>query len=394
MPLLLPPLLLLQACTAVAVADSWPAHVQPFFLSALSQPLTPPQARYIGAFPLAVINHKQSNGDTSAPVLGAEAKQLQAIAAIRAANRSCTTYFYLNSQIDFPELALHTKMAAAAGDWWLRDASGSFVWHNKSAVRGDGDHVFDLTVAEARQAWIDAALQALNNDAVDGLFVDKAKSDSVKFRGVSATRMAAWRAAHDSMLAALRHSTTKLVILNNQHASPDKAAGMGQLFERWGESPDHDGLNLTQDIALLGKLQTAGLTTLARAGGVAPGSSHAPSSIACGTGLAAFLIAQTAPNHGFFSCEPDFRSGVSPPCGWMALLQQPEYSYALGAPLGPPKAASSGLIRRQYAGGAEAILAIGSAGDGTGAASGCVRWAGGHISGRCPVEVANSDDTV
>jgi hypothetical protein len=45
MPLLLPPLLLLQACTAVAVADSWPAHVQPFFLSAHHRPDT--SARFL-----------------------------------------------------------------------------------------------------------------------------------------------------------------------------------------------------------------------------------------------------------------------------------------------------------------------------------------------------------
>ena len=72
-----------------------------------------------------------------------------------------------------------------------------------------------------------------------------------------------------------------------------------------------------------------------------PGSSPSASALACGSGLAAFLIAQSASQLGFFSCEPDFRSGVDPTqptwnqsSGWMTILEDAEYSAALGAPLG------------------------------------------------------------
>ena len=94
-------------------------------------------------------------------------------------------------------------------------------------------------------------------------------------------------------------------------------------------------------MVLLGDLQSEGLITLARAGGVAPGSSPSANAAACGSGLAAFLLAQTKPSLGYFSCEPDFRSGVDPTqpkwnrsSGWMTLLGQQEYSLALGTPTG------------------------------------------------------------
>ena len=116
---------------------AWPSTVQPFFLSALNGALTTAEAAYIARFPVAVINHKQGG---TAP--HEEARQLAAIAAIKRANASCTTFFYLNSQIDFNPLGLHAKCAAAkpAGAWWLKQDSGTYVWENKSAGAGASSH--------------------------------------------------------------------------------------------------------------------------------------------------------------------------------------------------------------------------------------------------------------
>lgn len=377
-------LLLLGTGTGGAAPEVavWPEHLQPFFLSALALELTAEEASYIGAFPLAIINHKQGSRDASGQ--SAEAKQLKAIAAVKQANSSSRALFYLNSQIDFPELSLHAEAVAADGAWWLRDSEGGFVWHNHSAVRGDGEHVFDMSVAAAREAWGRTATLALK--VADGVFVDKANALAT-FRGVSKAKMQKWRDGHAALLAALRQSTTKLVLLNNAHAAPAAggSSGAGQLFERWGESPDHDGLNLKQDMALLGDLQSEGLITLARAGGVAPGSSPSANAAACGSGLAAFLLAQTKPSLGYFSCEPDFRSGVDPTqpkwnrsSGWMTLLGQQEYSLALGAPTGPAELhKSTGLTSRSFSSGAMAI--VNASGDG------CVVWAeGGYTTGICP----------
>ena len=55
------PLVLAVAVSSGAARGeaAWPTKLQPFFLSALSETLTPAEAEYIGRFPLAVINHKQ-----------------------------------------------------------------------------------------------------------------------------------------------------------------------------------------------------------------------------------------------------------------------------------------------------------------------------------------------
>lgn len=153
---------------------------------------------------------------------------------------------------------------------------------------------------------------------------------------------------------------------------------MSQHFERWGSAVDHDDLTLEQDIKRVGELHEAGLTTLFRAGGVNRRlTSDPPDPAVCGTGLAAALIAATAPGLSFFSCEPSFASGVDPSTGWMTLLEAPEYSKPLGAPLGPPTIGPNGLTRRSYSGGATAILNVTSD-------KGCVRWKDGSTSGTCP----------
>lgn len=58
-------LVLLSAAGVPGLAERpsavvWPATVQPFFLSALSNALTEKEADYIARFPVAVINHKQT----------------------------------------------------------------------------------------------------------------------------------------------------------------------------------------------------------------------------------------------------------------------------------------------------------------------------------------------
>ena len=122
--------------TTTPTPPTWPLHVQPFFLSATNAALTPSQALYIARFPVAVINHKQSLRDQPAN-RNEERKQLDAIAAIKRANASCTTLFYLNSLIDFSPLNLHQAFAAANGSWWLKQDDGTFV------MQHDGSYTFD-----------------------------------------------------------------------------------------------------------------------------------------------------------------------------------------------------------------------------------------------------------
>jgi hypothetical protein len=345
------------------------SSVKPFFLSALNHALTDEEAVYIGRFPLAIINHKQG-GDPEY----AEGKQISALAAIKTANTSCQTHFYLNSLIDFPALALHSKCAAAPnGSWWMKEDNGDFVMHKN-------DHIFDVSIAAVRDAWISTAVSALSNDSVDGIFIDKA--DGEGFAGVSKARMAQWNNGHSMLLSQLRNSTSKNIILNNVH---DLDKGMGQLFERWGAKLDHDRLNIVQDIALVGKLNAANLTVLARAGGVAPGSGGLPDPVACGAGLAAFLVAQhlQETSDSFFSCMVDFSS--SPGKGWMTLLEDSIYSHLLGHPR-TKAVVVNGLLRRQFVDNIEGKNVITATVwlNESAPNLGCVQWKGGAVSGTCP----------
>ena len=358
---LLLPLMLSTASADAISGAAWPRSVQPFFLSALTRgDLTAADAQYLGRLPVAVINHKQ--GGTSGR---AEDKQLQALSQVKAANASCATFFYLNSQIDFPALRLHDQFVAANGSWWLRNGAGDFVLHGS-------DHIIDATVAAARRAWLAVAQHALSQPYISGVFVDKAGgfwNDT-------------WTAAHLQMLEALGAAAAaakKQLIFNN--------AGMtgmaGQLFERWGENPDHDGLGVLQDMALLENAtaaSNAGQLSLARAGGVRPGS--APNGSApdvCGAGLAAMLLAVASPNAAFFACTPDFNSID----GWMALDQDPIYQHYLGAPKGEAVAGKDGLVTRAFEG-ANVALNTTAIGAGRELNRGCVQWASGETTGICP----------
>ena len=355
------------ASSPSATTPAWPLHVQPFFLSAANAALSPSEALYISRFPIAVINHKQALRDAP-PNHHEERKQVDALAAIKRANASCTTLFYLNSKIDFAQLDLHEEFVKANGttsSWWLKKDDGTFVPEHGGAL------TFDWTVRAAQRTWITTALAAMANSSVDGVFVDKA-GHAVKIAGVGAARVAAWNAGHDTMLAELRRRAppSKVIVLNNRHGD-----GEGQLFERWGNLRDHDLLNITQDIAQLAANSRAGVVSLARGGGGTPGSGDYPDPQACAASLAAMLVAVAAPNTAFFACALDFNIAHT----WLTLLNDTIYSLPLGAPVADAEQdLASGLITRSFTSGTVAVL------DPSAPNLGCVKWAGGKTTGKCP----------
>ena len=366
--MLLAPLVMADAASSTV----WPHSVQPFFLSALNTALTPANASDLAKLPVVVINHKQGGGRGKS-----EAKQLAALSLVKAANASCATFFYLNSLIDFSTLALHDEFVKN-GTWWLKTDAGAYVLHGS-------DKIFDHTVPAARAAWLATAQHALVQPYISGVFVDKAGGFDAK--GIKAARMNAWMRAHMEMLETLSASAAaanKRVILNNVHiiAPP----GAGQLFERWGQATDHDGLSLQQDIELLRQLTTASndgeLLSLVRAGGGTPGSAASSPPEVCAATLAAMLLAVEAPNAAFFACMPDFNVVH----GWMNLKQNTIYDQYLGGPKGPAVAGKDGLVTRAFAG-ATVILNISAFTPERGGGSlnsGCVRWASGSTTGVCP----------
>jgi hypothetical protein len=220
------------------------------------------------------------------------------------------------------------------------------------------------------------AQHALSQPYISGVFVDKAGGSFYS---------RAWSRGHTMLLRALgaaAAATKKQLIFNN-----NGVAGMaGQLYERWGAKEDHDGKNASQDLKLLATATAAsntGQLSLARAGGVAPGSASGSSAEVCGAGLAAMLLAVASPNSAFFACMPDFNSAH----GWMALDENPIYQRHLGAPQGMAVVGKDGLIRRAFAGANVTlnISAFVSARNPTDAGlnHGCVQWASGETSGIC-----------
>ena len=254
--------------SSASSAAAWPHSVQPFWLSALNTKLTAADARYLGSLPVVVVNHKQGPGRGKQ----AEANQLLALSQVKAANASCATFFYLNSQIDFPELQLHEQFVAngrstyrccccrrdaaisqrlphvligraglGAGSWWLKTDGGAFVLHGR-------DKIFDWSVPAARDAWLATAQRALSQPYISGVFVDKAGGFGPK--GVRRGRMRRWSSGHAQLLQALGAAAAaakKRLIFNNE----GKPGVAGQLFERWGAKEDHDGLSKSQQLVTI-----------------------------------------------------------------------------------------------------------------------------------------------
>ncbi len=96
-----------------------------------------------------------------------EVEMAVATKAVKALNSSVSTYFYMSSFADLPEM---TRMSRQSNiyNYYLRDANG-----DKVMFTGKYNYsVFDLTRPEVRKWWLDTCLNATSFANGDGCFCD------------------------------------------------------------------------------------------------------------------------------------------------------------------------------------------------------------------------------
>lgn len=111
----------------------------------------------------------------SGPECNVEAKMATTFKAIKAANSSVTTMFYLNSMFNFAFYNLNgliLEREAQGLRSLLRDRDGTLV-----SLCNDGNVYcnitnFDLSVPEVRDLWLEAVLNMTRDGGVDGVFAD------------------------------------------------------------------------------------------------------------------------------------------------------------------------------------------------------------------------------
>jgi hypothetical protein len=268
--------------------------------------------------------------------------------------------------IDWPwNYNLHAGMVANPS-WRLKHENGS-DW------RLAGQYVYNLSNPAMRRSWI-ATCIAGTEAGCTGCFIDQSNEVEGGFgRGPAAK-------------AYSRDHLATLVELNEQLQERGKYAINNHL----GDGGDHVRAMMIEDFAgsekcirLLQTIAGRGIIAEVHAGNQFHASSDpARQNYSCANGgvndLAAFLIA--AGNYSYYHCTDN---GFSTPAAWPTvrdewLDQAPEYSYKLGAPLGPASSspsrtgANTSVWRRAFASGTR-VMFDGGNGNGT------IWWADGPV---------------
>ena len=88
-----------------------------------------------------------------------------AMKAIKAVNPKISTYFYMNSHKDRPEMTRMARELDENPDYALRDENGDRVKNSQ------GFYVFDLSKTEVRNWWLNICLNATKYANGDGCFL-------------------------------------------------------------------------------------------------------------------------------------------------------------------------------------------------------------------------------
>ena len=116
-----------------------------------------------------------------------EDEMVLAMKAIKEVNPKISTYFYMNSFKDCPEMTRMTRELSEHPDYALRDSSGEKVKNSQ------GFYVFDISKPEVRKRWLNTCLNATKFANGDGCFCDSSQHVNSTFKpNLPKSELEAW----------------------------------------------------------------------------------------------------------------------------------------------------------------------------------------------------------
>lgn len=349
-------------------AFSW--DTVPRFMHAANEsgPLTTEDAAYMAQFPLVTIEKMQalhSPCPDNKPAPCQEDKIIAACRAVRAANTTARTHFYLNSLINFPQYRLAATMAANTS-LLLHDAAGKLV---ELKLHGSQTFtIFDHSNAGTREAWLHTAQYALASGVVNGIFCDRGRASAqvdLRHFKLAPGKAEAWDAGHRLLMVQLQHMVsanpllpgTGIVIPNGIDLDPLN----GRMYEdfepvdKTSVPPGNDLLHLRQERRVVEVHKD-----------FCPPGIGADASLRFNASLAAYLVG--AVEYSYYGCTMGWTLSE----GWEVV--HPEYTYPLGEPLGEATLAN-GVWSRGFTSGTRVWL------DAEQWQHPCIRWGNGAETG-------------
>ena len=257
-----------------------------------------------------------------------EDEMVLAMKAIKEVNPKISTYFYMNSFKDRPEMTRMTRELSEHRDYALCDSSGEKVKNSQ------GFYVFDLSKPEVRKWWLNTCLNATKFANGDGCFCDSSQRENSTFKpNPPEAKLKAWGEGLLNLTREVQEALgdDKLLIGKVANQSYVKAVQI-EFF-----SPSNSSIEELILGAEVGQVVQA----------------HVPVGVKCSSDLtdyiAAFLIG--AGEYSYFGCGHwNVEGDDTSPLTWRA-----EYDKPLGAPKGPAKY-DNGTWTRSFASGTEVMF--------------------------------------
>ena len=268
-----------------------------------------------------------------------EDEMVLAMKAIKQANPKVTTYFYMNSYRDRPEMTCMARQLQQHPEWALHDKDGNLVQMNKK-----GWEVFDLSNPDMRQWWLKTCMDALSAANGDGCFCDMSHQTNLTFPNVDPAKSRKWG---KGMLQLTKDAQQQLgddkLLIGKVPDQPYVKSVQIEYFDA-----HNDSINGLMEGVKNGKVMQA----------------HVPVHIDCKGDttdyLAAFLIG--AGKYCYYGCGYWNATGDdNSPWYW-----RPEYDYPLGEPVGAASY-TNGVWKRKFGSGTEVMFD-------TSTNKGTVRW--------------------
>ena len=251
--------------------------------------------------------------------------------AVKALNSSVSTYFYMCSFADLPEMTRMSRQSDTH-NYYLRDANG-----DKVVYTGKYDYyVFDVSRPEVRKWWLDTCLNATSFANGDGCFCDASqRTDAImKFKpSLPQSKLNAWIEGLTALTREVQEALgdDKLLIGKVANQSYVKAVQI-EFFRN-----NNDSINSLMLGVEAGQVVQA----------------HVPIQVPCTNDLtdyiAAFLIG--ADKYCYFGCGTWYTEGNDT----TPLMWHPEYDQPLGAPTAPAKYKGE-VWTRSFASGTEVMF--------------------------------------
>jgi hypothetical protein len=216
---------------------SWEKVPVTFHFRKVDTLLTKQEAEFIAA-KTSLITFEKAHALGKGGKLNTEESIIHDARVLKRINPEIKVFFYWNALLDYPFYKASYEFNSKP-NWWLKKEDGTLDIKSNSLKK------YDLTDVKLREWWVNVVKKNIDNDFIDGVFIDALNQVKADFniKSLGEEKFNEMNSAVDQLMKETREKigVNKMILWNGIRSTPHKTVGNDYLNETDAVMIEHFG---------------------------------------------------------------------------------------------------------------------------------------------------------